>query len=101
MTTEEVAEVRKFHKALLEEKLAAVPSFEPTIPTPNDQWRTMVWPASEKAKKNPDTGISEETLRNVGRASVTTSPKGFVRFRTRSPYPSILIYPQLRKSILV
>ena len=91
MTAEEVAEVRKSHKATLEEKLAAVPSFEPTVPISNDQWRTMVWPASEKAKKNPNTGVSEETLRNVGRASVTTSPKGFVWFHARSLYPSTLI----------
>jgi len=87
MTAEEIAEVRKSHKASLEEKLAAVSSFEPIVPTPNDQWRTMVWPASEGAKKNPDTGVSEETLKNVGNASVTTSPKDFVRFHTRSPLP--------------
>jgi len=99
MTAEEVAELRKSHKALLEEKLASVPSFEPAIPTPNDQWRTMVWPASEKAKKNPDTGVSEETLRNVGRASVTTSPKGFVWFYAHSPCPSTLMRLRSRKFI--
>ena len=80
MTAEEIAEVRKSHKALLEEKLAAVPSFEPTFPTPNEQWRAMVWPTSGEAQKNPDTGVSEETLRNVGKASVTISSEGFVRF---------------------
>jgi len=101
MTAEEIAEVRKSHKTLLEEQLAAVPSFEPTFPTPNDQWRTMVWPGSEKAKKNPDTGVSEETLKNVGKASVTTSPEGFVRFRTRSPSLNILICPRPRKFIPV
>jgi len=100
MTAEEAAEVRKSHKAMLEEKLAAVPSFEPTVPTSNDQWRTMVWPASEKAKKDPDTGVSEETLRIVGKASVTTSPKGFVWLHTRSPYLSILMRSQPRKYIL-
>ena len=84
MTAEEIAEARKSHKASLEEKLAAVSSFEPTLPTPSDQWREMVWPASDEAQKNPDTGLSEETLRNVGKASVTISPEGFVRFLARS-----------------
>ena len=88
MTAEEISEVRKSHKALLEEQLAAVPSFEPTAPVPNDQWRTMVWPASGEAKRNPDTGVSEETLRNVGKASVTISPGGFVLFLTLSPAPA-------------
>jgi probable 2-oxoglutarate dehydrogenase E1 component DHKTD1 len=78
MTAEEIAAVRKDHKALLEGKLAAVPSFEPTFPTPSDQWRTMVWPASAEAMKNPDTGVPEQTLRNVGNASVTISSEGFV-----------------------
>ena len=87
MTVEEIAEVRKSHRALLEEKLAAVPSFEPAVPAPNDQWRAIVWPASEKAKRNPDTGVSEEILRDVGKASVTISSEGFVRF-------SLLTLPQ-------
>ena len=105
MTTEEITEVRKSHKALLEEKLAAVPSFEPTVPTPNDQWRTMVWPASEKAERNPDTGVFEVTLRKVGRASVTTSPKGFVRFHTHLPsqysHPPATqeIHPRLKRHV--
>ena len=101
MTAEEIAEARKSHKAMLEEKLAAVPSFEPTVPISNDQWRTMVWPASNKAKKNPETGVSEETLRNVGKASVTTSPEGFVRSHTRSPCLSTLIRSRPRKYTLV
>jgi probable 2-oxoglutarate dehydrogenase E1 component DHKTD1 len=81
MTAEEVADVRKSHRALLEEKLAAVPSFEPAPPTPSEQWSAMVWPASDEAKKDPDTGVSEAVLRDVGKASVTISPEGFVRFR--------------------
>ncbi|KAF9652772.1 2-oxoglutarate dehydrogenase, E1 component [Thelephora ganbajun] len=77
MTAGEIVEVRKAHRALLEEKLAAVSSFEPTVPTPNSQWRAMVWPTSGKAKKKPDTGVSEEILRDVGKASVTISSDGF------------------------
>ena len=98
MTAEEIIAVRKSHKALFEEKLAAVASFEPAVPTPNDQWRTMVWPASEMAKKDPDTGVSEETLRDVGKASVTISSEGFVWFLTRSRRCSMLIGLRPRKS---
>jgi hypothetical protein len=83
MTAEEIAEVRNAHKVLLEEKLAAVSSFEPSIPTPNDQWSPMVWPSGGKAE-SPNTGVPEQVLRDVGKASVTISPEGFVRFPSKS-----------------
>lgn len=92
MTAEEIAEVRKSHRVFLEERLAAVPSFEPAFPTPNDQWHAMVWPAGGNAEGNPDTGVPEGILRDVGKASVTISSEGFVRFH-HSFYPSILTRP--------
>jgi probable 2-oxoglutarate dehydrogenase E1 component DHKTD1 len=42
-----------------------------------DQWSGMVWPASEEARSDPDTGVERETLKAIGRASVTV-PDGFV-----------------------
>jgi len=93
MTVEEIAEVRNSHKSLLEEKLAAVTAFEPTIPTPSEQWRAMVWPASGEAKKNPNTGVPEEILKDVGKASVTISSEDFVRIPFQLPCLSILICP--------
>lgn len=42
------------------------------------QWSTMVWPGSNDAKANPETGVDENTLEDIGRASVTV-PDGFVR----------------------
>ena len=92
MTAEEIAEARNAHKTLLEEKLAAVSSFEPTFPTPNAQWSQMVWPASGKTE-NPDTGVPEQILRKVGKASVTISPEGFVSFPSLSPY-RVFSYPR-------
>ena len=89
MTAEEIAEVRRAHKVLLEERLAAASSFQPTVPTPNDQWSSMVWPSSGKAK-SPDTGVPEQILRDVGKASVTISPEGFVSLPSQSPGSSIL-----------
>lgn len=90
MTVEEVADIRKSHRVFLEEKLTAVPSFEPASPSPSEQWSSMVWPASDKAKKNPDTGVSEAILRDVGKASVTISSEGFVRFH-HSFRPSVFM----------
>ena len=105
MTAEEITEVREAHKALLEEGLAGISSFEPTIPIPNDQWSPMVWPASGKAK-NLDTGVLDQVLRNVGKASVTISPEGFVRvsFPIALPQYSHMhmtqeIHPRLKRHI--
>lgn len=100
MTAEEITEARKSYKTFLEERLAAVPFFKPAVPTPNDQWREMVWPVSEMAKKDPDTGVSTEVLRDVGKASVTIPSEGFVRFH-HSLYFGILTRPRPRKFILV
>ena len=47
-----------------------------------DQWSNMVWPASEEAISDPDTGVERETLKLIGRASVKV-PDEFVR---RSDY---------------
>jgi hypothetical protein len=44
-----------------------------------DQWSSMVWPASNEAVKNPDTGLPAEHLQHIGRASVAV-PDGFVSF---------------------
>jgi hypothetical protein len=43
-----------------------------------DQWSNMVWPASEEAISDPDTGVERETLKLIGRASVKV-PEEFVR----------------------
>lgn len=37
----------------------------------------MVWPMSERAEYNPETGVEEGTLVHVGKASVQ-APEGFV-----------------------
>lgn len=42
------------------------------------QWKGMVWPASSSADRNPETGVLEEQLKEVGRASIKI-PDGFVR----------------------
>jgi hypothetical protein len=37
----------------------------------------MVWPASEEARHNPETGVDINVLERVGRASIAV-PNGFV-----------------------
>jgi probable 2-oxoglutarate dehydrogenase E1 component DHKTD1 len=39
----------------------------------------MVWPASEEANHDPETGVDRTVLERVGRASIAV-PEGFVSF---------------------
>lgn len=77
LTQEDAAVTRSTYKSRLEERLMEVPSYKPSVSMLRDQWSGMVWPASEEACSDPDTGVKRETLGAVGRASVTV-PDGFV-----------------------
>ena len=41
------------------------------------QWKGLTWPGSKDAVRDPETGVDQETLQQVGRASVSV-PEGFV-----------------------
>ena len=41
------------------------------------EWAGMVWPASEEAMHDPETGVDKTVLERVGRASIAV-PEGFV-----------------------
>ena len=41
------------------------------------EWSGMVWPASEEARHDPETGMDRTVLERVGRASIAV-PEGFV-----------------------
>ena len=43
-------------------------------------WSGMVWPASEEAKHDPETGVDRTIFERVGRASIAV-PGGFVSFK--------------------
>ena len=43
----------------------------------DDRWSGMVWPAGKDATSDPDTGVDQETLKAIGRASVKV-PDEFV-----------------------
>ncbi|KIK54180.1 hypothetical protein GYMLUDRAFT_48977 [Collybiopsis luxurians FD-317 M1] len=79
LTPEDINAVRSKYRSQLDDALAQVPSFTPQLentPMLQAQWERMVWPASEKARKDPDTGVEREVLDRVGRASVKV-PEGF------------------------
>ena len=40
------------------------------------QWKGITWPTSKEAQRDPETGVQEEVLQRVGRASVAV-PDGF------------------------
>jgi hypothetical protein len=79
MTEDDLTDLRLSHKAYLEDQLSGVISYRPHIPLFENQWRSMVWPASEHADRFPETGVPEDILDKVGKASVTISANGFVR----------------------
>ncbi|KAJ7025371.1 dehydrogenase E1 and transketolase domain-containing protein 1 [Mycena alexandri] len=65
-----IASVRAAYKSELEAQLSRVPSYVPSASMLEKQWKGMVWPASSAANGNPETGVNQAELKNVGRASV-------------------------------
>ncbi|KAI0676210.1 dehydrogenase E1 and transketolase domain-containing protein 1 [Trametes maxima] len=77
--TKDAAEaVRARHKEFLASELSAAASHMPgsTLSTLQGQWKDLVWPASKEAAWDPETGVEKDTLKRVGRASVSV-PEGF------------------------
>ncbi|KAJ7928025.1 thiamine diphosphate-binding protein [Mycena leptocephala] len=71
-----IASIRTAYKSELEAALSRVSSHVPSASMLEKQWKGMVWPASASADRNPETGVDQERLENVGRASVKI-PDGF------------------------
>ncbi|KAK7048480.1 2-oxoglutarate dehydrogenase E1 component mitochondrial [Favolaschia claudopus] len=68
--------VRAAYKSELESALSGISSYVPTASMLEKQWKGMVWPASPSAERTPETGVAQEQLKNIGRASVEI-PEGF------------------------
>jgi len=77
LTADDITDLRISHKTFLEQQLAAVESYKPHVPLLKSQWTGMVWPASKEAQHDPETGVSEDVLAKVGKASVTLPSHGF------------------------
>lgn len=58
------------YQNVMSDALDKVGSFQPKSEMLGGKWKDMVWPASQEAKPDPETGLSEERLKEVGRASV-------------------------------
>lgn len=81
LTAADISNVRGNWKSHLESELAKVtassgpftPAFAPVM---DGAWKGMVWPASEEANHDPETGVDRGLLEKVGRASVKV-PENF------------------------
>ncbi|KAF8069209.1 dehydrogenase E1 and transketolase domain-containing protein 1 [Lyophyllum atratum] len=76
LTETDIADVRSAYKSHLDTELSKVASFVPQASMLEDQWKGIVWPASKEAEFDPETGVDQETLVKIGRASVAV-PDGF------------------------
>jgi probable 2-oxoglutarate dehydrogenase E1 component DHKTD1 len=72
-----ISEMRTAYKDKLEEELKASETYEPVADHLQNQWSEMVWPGAEDAIRDPETGVGEDTLKQVAKASVAV-PTGFV-----------------------
>ncbi|KAJ6585129.1 dehydrogenase E1 and transketolase domain-containing protein 1 [Mycena capillaripes] len=71
-----IASVRDAYKSELEAALSRLSSHVPSASMLEKQWKGMVWPASASAVRNPETGVDQDQLKDIGRASVKI-PDGF------------------------
>ncbi|KAF8066054.1 Transketolase, pyrimidine binding domain-containing protein [Lyophyllum atratum] len=76
LTENDITDVRTAYKSHLDTELSKVSSFVPQASMLEDQWKGIVWPKSKEAEFDPETGVDQETLVKVGRASVAV-PDGF------------------------
>lgn len=76
LTPSDVSSVRSSYKAHLEAELAEMASYVPPPLTFEGEWQGMVWPASQEARHDPETGVDRNVLERVGRASIAV-PQGF------------------------
>jgi probable 2-oxoglutarate dehydrogenase E1 component DHKTD1 len=56
-----------------------IDEYKPKSEMLEGKWSELVWPNSESAKHEPDTGVERDTLIEVAKASVTL-PEDFVSF---------------------
>lgn len=83
LSPEEALDLRKKHAAMLEAELAKVDEYVPKSDMLEGKWAKFVWPNSGMAEHNPATGVSQEKLRQVAKASVSL-PEDFVGYRALS-----------------
>ena len=98
MTEQEISAVRNDYKAHLEAELGNVASFVPKVSILQEHWAGITWPTNDEADHNPATGVDNDTLIRVGKASIA-APDGFVSVMRCSPAQDGLILFMCRKFI--
>ena len=73
----EVEVLKANEKSFLNEQLSTAGSYAALNTTLQEQWSSCVWPTSGESIHNPETGVEQGTLVQVGKASVKV-PEGFV-----------------------
>ncbi|WVQ79042.1 oxoglutarate dehydrogenase (succinyl-transferring), E1 component [Cryptococcus sp. DSM 104549] len=71
LSEQSAAAQRTAYTAQLDEKLGAADSFKPKSEMLEGKWGPYVWPASEEADHDPETGVTKQELVDVATASVT------------------------------
>jgi probable 2-oxoglutarate dehydrogenase E1 component DHKTD1 len=69
--------LRKSFTATLDTDMNKIDEYKPKSEMLEGKWSELVWPNSELAKHEPDTGVERNTLIEVAKASVTL-PEDFV-----------------------
>ncbi|KAL4266844.1 alpha-ketoglutarate dehydrogenase family protein [Pleurotus pulmonarius] len=72
ISASDATQVRESYKAYLNEELAKSATYTPSASMLEENWKGMVWPASEEANRSPETGVAKDVLVRVGEASVAT-----------------------------
>jgi len=77
VATDQAGTFRRQFSEELEKCLGEVEGFKPKSEMLGGKWKDMVWPVGPQAEHFPQSGVKEETLKSMARASVTL-PESFV-----------------------
>jgi len=77
ISSEQAADLRRSYTATLDADLGKVDEYKPNSDMLQGKWSKLVWPNSDAAKHELDTGVDRELLTEVAKASVAL-PDNFV-----------------------
>jgi probable 2-oxoglutarate dehydrogenase E1 component DHKTD1 len=77
ISSDEASQLRKAFTATLDADLGKIDEYKPKSDMLEGKWSKLVWPNSEAASHEPDTGVDRDVLVKVAKASVTL-PEDFV-----------------------
>jgi len=77
VTADQAKSFRSLYSEKLEGHLSKVEGYKPKSDMLGGKWKDLVWPVGARAAHDPETGVNEDTLKQMARASVTL-PETFV-----------------------